>query len=266
VAAGGRYNGGMVRLCHRCHAELPGDAAGYRSSGSSASDDEHALFCPRCGAPQILLPEYMRAEVAATAVGSTTGAVPPPRPQMVEWTVVLRCVAPLAVVTAVLAVAALVSAGASFLLVLCVLSGAGVVLGLYRARRPLARIDGRVGLRVGMLTGIAMIAAMGVALAITGVVERFGVHGMAGFDDQLTKEMVQSQQLGMKMAEQVIGPGQDAQMKQKEAEYATSPEVRAADVIFGLFVRGAAIVAIMSALGAFSGALQMRRRALRGRN
>ena len=252
----------MVRLCHRCHAELPGPSSARGSGGSAASDDEHALFCPQCGVPQIQLPEYMRTEltpVGGDAQASTTGKIPPPRPQLVEWSLVLLCIVPVALVTASLSVAGLVAPAASFVNTLCILGGSGVVLGLYRSRRPLARIDGRVGLRIGLLTGMAMIVMMGIALAATGVIVRFAAHGMGAFDADLAQQFSTVQaQLADKM--QAQSQGRDAQ--QRVINYMSSPEVRAGLALFYLSLVGGFILTITTVGGGFAGMLQTRRRGL----
>lgn len=250
---------GMVRVCHRCHAELPGEVLGQASGVSAASDEDHALFCPRCGAPQILLPEYMRTEVATTAAESTTGAVPPPRPQLVEWTVVLKYAVAVAVATAVFAVAGLALPVASFLNTLCILGGSGIVLGLYRSRRPLARIDGRVGLRVGLLTGMAMVVAMGIALAATGVVERFGLHSMAGFDLAVAH-------LHGQMLEQLNAQGQPPEAERMIRGWLSAPEFQAGLLLFYLAVSAGFVVLLTTIGGGLTGLLQTRRRGLRSGN
>jgi hypothetical protein len=249
----------MYRICHRCHRDLPGAPQVHLRGfvGSAASDDEHALFCPWCGAPQLMLQEHMRAEVAKSA--ATTGAIPPPRPQMVEWRVVMSCAVPVAIATGVFAIGGLAAGFASFLNMLCILGGSGMVLALYRARRPLARIDGRVGLRVGLLTGLMMVTAMGTGLAATGVVERFVLHGMTGFDEDLTKQ----EQLGMQMAEQMLGSDKDPELTHMEHEFTTSPEIRAGTLLFGALFRTGILLAFTTGLGGFAGLLQTRRRALR---
>jgi hypothetical protein len=256
----------MYRICHRCHRDLPGNLAGHASSAFSASDDEHALFCPWCGAPQLQLQEHVRAELAADTSTRTTGAVPPPRPQMVDWMLVLNCVAPVALVTAVLVVFGQVYGLASFLSTLCVLGGPGIVLGLYRTRRPVARIDGKIGLRVGLLTGLLMVTAMGIALAATGVVERFGLHNMASFDDDFTKQLAQSQQASLQMAQQLSGTSLDAEAQKKQMHYLASPEFRAANALGILFTGGAFLLVLTTGFGGFAGLLQTRWRTLRPRD
>lgn len=222
------------------------------------------MFCPRCGAPQILLPDYMRTETTAVPQSATTGAVPPPRPQMVDWPVAMQCAAPVALLTGVLAVGGLVFPAASFFNTLFILSGASMVLGLYRSRRPLARIDARVGVRVGLLTGILMVGAMGLSLAATGVVERFGVHGMAAFDAEVANQFVALQAKTAEQAKaQTANPAEAQALQQKVTGYLQAPEVRAGLGLFMLAVEGLFILALTIILGAFSGLLQTRRRTLR---
>ncbi len=255
---GDGYNGGMHRLCHRCHAELPG-AGTPSGNGHYPSDEDHALFCARCGAPQILLPEYLRAEVAGASLAATTGAVPPPRPQMVDWPVAIACMLPIAVATAVFAVAALVNAAAVLLTALCVLSGASVALGLYRTRRPLARVDGRVGLRFGLITGLLMISLIWIGMSATGMIERFVVHGMSGFDDALAKAQVAQQQAGMAMAEQMMGAKVEDAERQKQLAEMASPEFRAGTLLAGVFLQSGILLGLTTAAGGFAGILQTRR-------
>ena len=244
----------MERICHRCHAELPGAVRG----AASDSNETLTLFCPHCGAPQIQLPEYMRTE-EATAAESTTGAVPPPRPQMLEWALALRCAAPVAIVSGLLAIAGLVAPAASFVNTLLILGGAGIVLALYRGRRPLARIDGKVGMRVGLLTGLAMVAAMGVSLSVTGVVERFGLHGMASFDAEVAQQFAAMQ---VQMVDKMQAQDQGRDVQQKVIGYLSSPEVRAGLAIFYLAMLAGFVLLLTTASGAFAGMIQTRRRAL----
>jgi hypothetical protein len=257
------YNRGMDRICHRCHAELPADLL---ASGSYGGDDDKPLFCPRCGAPQILLPDYMRAEVSAlvAADGTTTGAVPPPRPQVVDWAVALTSALPMAGATGILVVVSFVAPVAGLLNTLCVLGGAGVALGLYRSRRPLARMDGRVGRRVGLLTGLLMVGAMGISLAMTGAVERFGVHGLNGFDHEVDQYFAERQtEMAAQMKTQAKGQAKDSGQQEHVMGLFLSPEGRAGLMLLSLAFTGGCVVVLTSALGGFAGLLQTRRRALR---
>src|SRR5260370_24269210 len=81
----------MREFCHRCGGELP-------------AGDGQAPFCPHCGAPQIYLMDHE--QPAETAEAGTSGAVPPPRPQQVEWKTAIRFAALVALVAGVLTVVA----------------------------------------------------------------------------------------------------------------------------------------------------------------
>ncbi len=82
----------MQQHCHRCGGEL-------------SEGDEVTSFCPHCGAPQLYLPEYDRPSVAAEL--DSTGAPPPPHPQVVDWKTAIRCAAVVAGIAAALTVLAM---------------------------------------------------------------------------------------------------------------------------------------------------------------
>src|SRR5579863_2620784 len=225
----------MRELCHRCHGELPPSIAGDRH------DDESAiLFCPCCGAPQIRLPDHMRAETPAVAAPNTTGAVPPPRPAgfgpgQIDWRAALPAAALVALIGIVLMVIGFEFAAASFLSTIWIMGAAVIVLGLYTRSRPQAWMDSRVGLRIGFTTGLTMIAAMGIALAATGVIMRFGTHSLGGFDAELAQSFdTMRAQMMLRMQEQE----QPADLQQKVLGFMSSPEAHAGIAIFYLFVTG----------------------------
>lgn len=198
--------------------------------------------------------------VVAPAGAATTGAVPPPRPQMVEWPAALLCVLPVAGLAGVLSVIGLVAPAATFLNVLLIFGGSGIALALYRSRRPVARIDGRVGLRVGLVTGLMIVLAMGVALSVTGLVERFVLHGTAGFDAEMAQQFAAMQ---TKMNESLQGQQQGQDVQQHALDFLLSPEGRAGMILFYLSFLSGLLITLTSAMGGFAGLLQTRRRALR---
>src|SRR5271168_3152535 len=113
----------MNRFCHSCGGDLP-------------AGEEISPFCPHCGAPQIYLQDHDQAVSEAGA--ETTGAVPPPRPQTVEWKTAIRCAALVALVAAVLSLVSERVQVLSLLSVLWTISGSMIALALYQRRRPLA--------------------------------------------------------------------------------------------------------------------------------
>ena len=247
----------MHEYCHRCHGELPGRAA------ANPYDDEGALlFCPRCGAPQILLPEHMRVEAVEAEQINTTGATPPPRPAnapgslkdgQIDWRIALAAGALVAVVGAVLELIGLKSNAVSLLSLLWTMGGAVIALGLYARHRPAAWMDARVGLRVGVATGLVLIAAMGIALAATGVVMRFGTHSLGSFDAEIAANFgLMRQQMVARLQEQQ----QSADIQQKILGFMGSQEVRAGFAMFYLGVLGGVIMLVSAGGGAFAGMMR----------
>src|SRR5580698_8643973 len=112
----------MHRFCHSCGGDLPA------GDGSS--------FCPNCGAPQIYLQDHE--ETALGEGEDTTGAVPPPRPQTVDWQAAIRCAGLVAVIAAVLTLVSQRVQVLSLLSLLWTVSGSMIALALYQKRRPLA--------------------------------------------------------------------------------------------------------------------------------
>src|SRR5271170_54723 len=162
----------MQEYCHRCGGELP-------------ARDGMSPFCPHCGSPQIYLQDYEQQSGAADA--DTTGAVPPPRPQQVEWKTAIRCAVLVAGVAAVLGLVSARVQVVSPLSWLWTISGSIITLALYQRRRPLAWMDAAIGARIGVVVGLALVAFFAVAMAIGGLVERYGLHSMAGVDSWLTE-------------------------------------------------------------------------------
>jgi hypothetical protein len=243
----------MHELCHRCHGELP----------ASTSGDSPLIFCPHCAAPQLLLPEFMRVEVAPVA--PTTGAVPPPRPAgsystvrqgQVDWHAALAATGVVAGVGALLMVTGMEFSAASLLSILWTMSGAVIALGLYAHSRPQASMDARIGLRVGTATGLLMIAAMSIALAGTGLVMRFGTHSLGGFDSELAQIFELNRQHFIQLMHE---QNQPADIQTKMLSLMDSPEFHAGFAVAYVGVVGGIILALSAGGGAFAGMLRASR-------
>jgi hypothetical protein len=151
-------------------------------------------FCPHCGSPQIYLQDYEQQNGGGEA--DTTGATPPPRPQQVEWKTAIRCAALVAGVAAGLSLVSQQVQVVSLLSLLWTISGSMIALALYQRRRPLAWMDAGVGARIGLVVGLALVACLGVAWGIGGLVARYGLHSLGAFDSELT----QTVHVGLDMA------------------------------------------------------------------
>lgn len=242
----------MYEVCHRCQAELP----------APLPRAEALLFCPHCSAPQLLLPEHMRAEVESEPVG---GVAPPPlvsRPG-IEWRAVLPTAAWVAAVGGLMSMVGLKSGFIDALSPLWVMASGSIVLALYLRRRPKAWMNGRAGWRVGLVTGLLLVGAKGVGLSATGMVARFATHSMAGYDAQSAKDG----QSGQALAQGFLGmPARqdDKAFMDMYRALLESPEVRAGSAL-GVAGLQALFVVLFAGLGGLaSGAVERRRRLVAG--
>lgn len=190
--------------------------------------------------------------VEEDAAEAEAGVVVPARVGLVEWGTALGCAA---VVTAAGLAMFVGAAWAPLLAVLSfvwVLSAGQLTVDLYRRRRPLARMDGAVGARIGAATGVLVGAAKAAALAVTGMIERYGLHHGAQMDAEYAQGITSAQQLVVKLTGQPM-PAEQARMMM-------SPQYHAAAVLTDVIVGWLLIVLVTTAAGAFVGYLQGKRR------
>jgi len=225
----------MHEYCHRCGGEL------------SASVGE-SPFCPHCGSPQIYLQDYE--EQSNGAESDSTGATPPPRPQQVEWQTAIRCALLVAVVAAVLSVVSAKVQLVSPLTWLWTISGSMITLALYQKRRPLAWMDAGIGARIGVVVGLALVTCLAVAMAGAGLVARFGLHSMAGFDAELTQTL--HAQIEKAAATTPEPPGL--------VQFLYSPEVRAGIMLAGFGMMSGVVLVLSTVGGALGGFMRTRRK------
>jgi hypothetical protein len=225
----------MHEYCHRCGLEL------QESRGETP-------FCPHCGSPQLFLPDYEQQESGADA--ETTGATPPPRPQQVDWKAAIRCAALVAGVAAVLSVVSARVQLVSPLTWLWTVSGSLITLALYQKRRPQAWMDAGVGARIGVVVGLALMVCFATAMSAAGLVARYGMHSMAGFDAELTQMLhaqVQKASATTPEAPEVL-------------RFLYSPEVRAGMMLAGFAMLSGFLVVLSTVGGAVGGFLRTRRK------
>jgi hypothetical protein len=222
----------MHEFCHRCGGEL------LDRDGSSP-------FCPHCGAPQIYLLDH---EQPAELTANTTGAAPPPAPRQVEWKTAIRCALLVAAVAAVLTVIAARFESVSPLSWLWTVSGSLITLALYQKRRPQAGMDAGIGARIGVVVGFVLVACLAIAMAAGGLVARYLLHNMAGFDAQLT------QQLHMQI-QHALATNPEAKSVQG---YLYSPEFRAGMMLAGFGLISGILLVLSTVGGAVGGLLRTR--------
>jgi hypothetical protein len=225
----------MSKFCHRCGQDLPEN----RGEGP---------FCPHCGSPQLFLPDYEQQESGAE--DNTTGAIPPPKPQRVDWKTAIRCAVLVAGIAAALSLLSTRVQAVSPLTWLWTVSGSLITLALYQKRRPQAWMDAGVGAKIGVVVGLALMACFAVAMAAAGLVARYGLHTMAGFDAQLTAML----------HAQIQKASATAPEPPEVLRFLYSPEVRAGMMLAG-FAMLSGFLLVLSALGgAVGGFLRTRRK------
>jgi len=224
----------MHEYCHRCGGELPGR-------------NEASPFCPHCGSPQLYLQDY---EQQSGGEADTTGAVAGPKPQQVEWKTAIRCAVLVAGIAAVLSVVSVWVQLLSPLSWLWTISGSMLTLALYQRRRPLAWMDARVGARIGVVVGLALIACFAIAMATGGLVARYGVHSMGAVDMQMT-DMLHRE---FEKASAINPQPAEAQ------RLWYSPEFRAGMMLTGFGMLSGFLLVLSTVGGAVGGFMRMRRK------
>lgn len=213
--------------------------------------DGSSPFCPQCGAPQLYLLDHE--QPAELTEGDTTGAAPPPPPRQVEWKTAIRCALLVAGVAAVLSLVATRFEAISMLSWLWTVSGSLITLALYQRRRPLALMDAGIGARIGVVVGVVLVSCLAVAMAAGGLVARYALHNMAGFDAQLTQQLHQQ-------IEHAIASNPEAKSVRG---YLYSPEFRAGMMLAG-FAMISAVLLVLSTVGGAVGGLMRTRRKVSG--
>lgn len=226
----------MTQYCHRCGGELP------VPEGSSS-------FCPHCGAPQLY---FLTQDNPDSAPVDTTGAMPPPRPQAIDWKTVIRCAFLVGLIAATLSIVAIGIEAASMLSSAWTVCASLIVLGLYQKRRPQARMDLRIGARIGLVAGLVLVSCLGVSMAGTGLVARYGLHRMGSFDADLT-------QMTQQVQAQVEHTASTNHIPKDQIMYLYSQEFSVWMMLLTLAMLTAIVLVLSTLGGAVGGMLRTRR-------
>lgn len=220
----------MHEFCHRCGGEL-------------VFGDNASPFCPHCGAPQIYLPESVA--VDATLSDNSTGVLPPPPPQQVEWKTAILSAILVALIASVLSALSTRLPVFSFLSWLWTVSASVIALGIYQKRKPQARMDAIVGARIGIVVGVMLIATIGLTMAAAGVIARFGLHAMGNFDTELRAQIAKAAAANPQPPD--------------VTRYLYSPEFKAGIMLAGFSMLSGLIMLFSTLGGAVGGLLRTRR-------
>ncbi len=217
-------------------------------------------FCPHCGTPQLFLAlENQSVETGGEpGIGpdgaASTGRMPPPRPQQVEWKTAIRCAALVACIGSALTLGALrVDFLASISLMWMVFASL-IALGLYQRKSPASRMDGRVGARIGILVGLFLAIGMVISVAGWGLVARFGLHAMGTFDAQVSAQLAES----LKQAQQMLA-ARSMPVAPEVVVMEKAPEFRAWYALFECGFVAVVLMTLSMVGGAIGGMLRTRR-------
>lgn len=167
-----------------------------------------------------------------------------------EWKAAIQSALLVAAVAAVLSLVSARVAAVSLVSWLWTVSASMITLALYQRQRPLAWMDAGVGARIGVVAGLMLVSSLAVAGAAGGLVSRFVLHDMAGFDAELT-QMIHAQ----------IDKASAAAPQPPELKtFLYSPEARAGMMIAGFAMVGAFLLVISTIAGAVGGMLRTRRK------
>jgi len=233
----------MREFCHRCGGEL--------SESNASASETRSPFCPHCGAPQLLLSDYT--EPLSTGMelpgAASTGALPPPRPNQIDWRAAIQIAVAVAAVGAGLGLLAARLPNTSPLSTIWVVSASLTTLAMYQRRRPMAAMNAGVGAKIGILVGLALVVSLAAALSAGIAVARYKLHAMSGFDEEMAKAL--KLQLDQLAATRPIPPDSLALIN--------SPEFRAAIMLtgFGIALAGVFLISVFG--GALGGLLRTRR-------
>lgn len=207
-------------------------------------------FCAVCGAPQITVGDMEMVSAEAAEEGGS--APPPPLPSPIRWPEAMQCGAIVAGSAALLFGLGAVVPGLTGMGVLLTLGGAFVALLLYRRRLPGVAMTSGIGARIGLTTGLLLMAAMGVVLAGVGVWARFRTHGMAEFDAQWTSQM--GVLLARTREAAASGPG-GTEAADEVARMVGRPEFRAWTMLASFAAMSVVLVGLLTASGALAGSV-----------
>lgn len=225
----------MPEFCHRCGGEI--------------NANREQTFCPACGLPQLFLAEELLPVEGETPEISAAAEARPSQSHDVEWQTALRCAALVACTGVALAIASVRIPSIAALSSLWLLSGSVIALSLYQRRRPTARMDARIGARIGAAVGVLTIAAGAISLAAAGLIGRFALKNMAGFDARLTQWM----------GEQIRRAVTTNNFPPEVAKGLLAPEFQTGFVLFELAFGAAFLLLFSMAGGILAGLLRTRR-------
>jgi hypothetical protein len=217
---------------------------------------EQGLYCPLCGAPQLVLSEEAASRlVEAQAVSATTAAGPVPSVTLgvrgIRWRAAIRLAAVLAVSTGLCSVLGERLPVFSFAYLMLLLLAPTLCLSFYQRSAPDLPMGAGVGARIGLVLGLVLTLGLTAVEAATGVVERYVLHRGAQMDQVL------SDSLNAAMQRMPASANPDAaQLVQRWFAFFQTPDGRAGGALLSSLLMGLLLTAYCLLFGALLGWLR----------
>ena len=233
------------RICPRCHTVL------------HREDEGTLVYCWNCGAPQVQLSEELREQldqqITAQHAAANPSADPAPLPaaptNAVVWRGAIQSAALAGAIAAALTLLTFALPLLSLLSFFWFISAPIIVLGIYHSRHRLTRVTTGFGARLGLLTGLAILAATTTLDTIALVLERFVFHSTAEIDKQIASLFTQ---MHTTITAQP-GPATKAAL-----DMLTIPEFRAGILLASIILGLCLYLTFSATAGAFAGYLRSR--------
>jgi hypothetical protein len=109
-------------------------------------------------------------------------------------------------------------------------------------------MDVGVGARIGVVVGLCLALGLGVAMAGAGLVARFGLHAMGGFDAEMAARTAEAVK------------NSTTPVPAEIVRFLGTPEFRGGVMLAGFAMVSAFLLVLSTLGGAFAGMLRMRRK------
>jgi len=220
-------------------------------------DEGTLVFCWSCGAPQVQLSEELREQLDqqisaqhAAANPTLPSAAPTNAPTNgIVWRGAIQIAGLAGAIAAALTLLAFALPPISLLSFFWFISAPIIVLGIYSSRHRLTRITTGFGARLGLLTGLAILAATITLDTIGLVLQRFVFHSTAEIDKQLASFFAQLH---------TTITAQPSPASKAALDMLTIPEFRAGILLSSITLCLCLYLIFSATAGAFAGYLRSR--------
>lgn len=160
-------------ICHRCSAVFP----------------DESLYCPQCGAPQLVLTEADAERITADRALAPASATAMPRlsgSQRIRWRPLLRIIAVLALVAALVLALGSALPGLGLLGLFIIFASPMFTLNFYQRRVSGAPMSASIGARIGIALGVLMAFVLATVDAARELISRYLLHNGAAMDQAIS--------------------------------------------------------------------------------